>query len=1404
MAVSRWLKTIFLTLAAVLTIPAATSGQGIGEPQFIGSPRIVGGDVLDCGGMNERPCSLLKSDYEAMYWWGNGNFGCDRGLKEKDGKCVNDKRRQDVGKPFRQTSLGRALAMQLQLNWDTPLDIVPEIMIHNAFENHADGYPAGAQDYSITELLDAGFRTLELDVWTDTMKLAYPKLCHFACSGSDRYFASALKEVRDWLKEPGHELDVLVISIENWIKADESSYVDAAIRRILAEDPAIGVWTGPPPAAGKPWPSRRELLQQGKRVVFFTSNSPGWYSGSYIQFDRPGSGKEWSGSTLKGYPDCTVTLQDKSVHSVGLFSNDVTDLWPWPDGPSADQLTKMVGCGMRSQKINQLLNSKTYGNPYPDPDRLESANWSWEADVLSTARPNRSALLFPTSGRWIAAGRLSVGAYLCGLVNPASPGGRPSLIIASNHGALTGTWDGGFSACAAASAGTPDLRYTFWAPRNALENEMALEAAKRDAPGLDVWLNFTATGDGEVENWIVDHAPKVTGIGGPASVLKNQYVEFPALGVGDDDFGVLADEGLTLTWDFGDGATETTAYPFTTGAHVYHEAGPVTIKVRVTDRAGAYVEASRTITVTGGTKPQIYLVGPTALKTLEIGEYLLQGYATEEDQVSVVSLTCYGQPAHVVKPNTISPPNPNLDMRFSCQFPGGLTEMEVTATIADVDGETIKTLIVRNGAAPTGVASGPARSRANKVPADRYYFDLTPAVGPIRLLEGSCGNNGTPNPRITQTKSSQYSIDCTFAQPGLDNVVSLRFTDDTDNEAIAPLTVVVGQPPAGVIEAVDGTSVTTGNGGTFRVRGTSTEGDDVSLASLSCKGGKDGQTGQVIQQFGDRDPGAGFFIRFQCSFPNGGDNDGKARIEAVLRDVDGDTSPALSLDLSVLDVTRPVVSINGIATSPPPITVDATSTGGREVFFTATATDNVDAGELQVGCKIGDNPVKSGDVFHYGTKVVTCSALDKAGNAGSATFNVIVNDRLGPVLALPATGIVAEAQGPDGAVVNFDNVAFTDNVDGNVPRERITCTPLSPAVFGIDAATSRTTTVSCSATDALGNPGTGSFTVTVVDTRPPTVTVPPGVTVPATGVSATVAFTVSASDLVDGAGVPVICNRASGSSFPLGKTTVTCAATDKHGNRSQDSSFDVTVEDKTAPALTVANVTAEATGPNGAPVAFTATAIDLVDPRPTLACVTGYILPDGQVIGAPVASGQTFPIGETRVSCRATDASGNAATASFTVTVRDTIAPVVSYSGNAASYSADQLVDIRCTATDGGSGVASTTCAGITGPAYSFALGTNTFSATATDAAGNIGRGSASFAVIASAASLQDLVSRFCTNAGVADGLNAKLAAAAKAPNANPRAGQLGAFENQVRAQRGKALTAEQADTLLRLVAALY
>jgi hypothetical protein len=70
-------------------------------------------------------------------------------------------------------------------------------------------------------------------------------------------------------------------------------------------------------------------------------------------------------------------------------------------------------------------------------------------------------------------------------------------------------------------------------------------------------------------------------------------------------------------------------------------------------------------------------------------------------------------------------------------------------------------------------------------------------------------------------------------------------------------------------------------------------------------------------------------------------------------------------------------------------------------------------------------------------------------------------------------------------------------------------------------------------------------------------------------------------------------------------------------------------------------------------------------------------------------------------------------------------------------------------------------------------------------------------------AGLQTLVGQFSTNPGVSGGLDSKLDAIAHAANADAKAGGVHAFINQVNAQTGKALTADQALTLIELVQAL-
>ncbi|MBT2514694.1 HYR domain-containing protein [Arthrobacter sp. ISL-30] len=122
------------------------------------------------------------------------------------------------------------------------------------------------------------------------------------------------------------------------------------------------------------------------------------------------------------------------------------------------------------------------------------------------------------------------------------------------------------------------------------------------------------------------------------------------------------------------------------------------------------------------------------------------------------------------------------------------------------------------------------------------------------------------------------------------------------------------------------------------------------------------------------------------------------------------------------------------------------------------------------------------------------------------------------------------------------------------------------------------------------------------DIAPPTLTLPDSIIAEATGAAgATVPYTATDTDDTD-RNPAVACEPASGFSFPLGATTVTCTATDATGNQA-GGSFTVTVVDTTAPTLTLPGpVSADATGPGGAVVSYTATATDTVDPNPTVVC----------------------------------------------------------------------------------------------------------------------------------------------------------------------------------------------------------
>jgi HYR domain len=160
----------------------------------------------------------------------------------------------------------------------------------------------------------------------------------------------------------------------------------------------------------------------------------------------------------------------------------------------------------------------------------------------------------------------------------------------------------------------------------------------------------------------------------------------------------------------------------------------------------------------------------------------------------------------------------------------------------------------------------------------------------------------------------------------------------------------------------------------------------------------------------------------------------------------------------VRDTTGPSLELPG------DITLEATGADGAELTYPSLANDLVD-GTVPVSC---DTP--SGSVVPLGSRTVTCTSRDSRGNTSSGAFTVVTQDTTAPVLSLPATGPILDAQAPDGAVVSYESSAH-DVVNGALPAG---CEPASGSLFAIGI-----THVSCSVSDDAGNTATGQFDVTV-------------------------------------------------------------------------------------------------------------------------------------------------------------------------------------------------------------------------------------------------------------------------------------------------------------------------------------
>ncbi len=547
---------------------------------------LAGESGLDnCGNEGEGPCTFLST-----FFWENGSGVCDRGLRQAGDECINglgDHARYNQGDEvlaFQDSWTLWALQNQRkQLAWNEPLTSVMHIGAHNAFNNTADGYILSNQTYSITDMLRAGVRLIELDVHSGTPHLTgtYPQLCHaggagrhVGCVVGDRDFYNAIKEIRHWMIQPENADEVVILFLEAYVDDEDEDFV-AGVLDLYLGGSDIGLYTNTDWVAdgSSSLPSQAELVAEGKRVIPYTNQNTidplirdGSIGSTQTSITDIGSKLDTDNCEFNGNIDPTfrnfVRVYDNRIAGgAGGTERRVTP----------DELADFAKCNITLIDIDDILD---YDDDDTRGDRLKSAIWSWAEGVRG--QPGEAAFINSADNRWHGDEPDTAYRYVC--LDDDNTG--TTAITSTEFGdilwrvtAATGPFGDGIATCEAEFPGS-----TFNAPRNGYQN-----ALLNEVPALDdasAWLNYH---DINSDGWW-GSLPTST-FTGPTTVVEGSVAEYSvmldidaeiidatcgdgvpeAVGLPDDLVGdtVSANQEVTFKCLFPDGpATSTIQWTF--------------------------------------------------------------------------------------------------------------------------------------------------------------------------------------------------------------------------------------------------------------------------------------------------------------------------------------------------------------------------------------------------------------------------------------------------------------------------------------------------------------------------------------------------------------------------------------------------------------------------------------------------------------------------------------------------------------------------------------------------------------------------------------------------------------------------------------------------------------------------
>jgi uncharacterized repeat protein (TIGR01451 family) len=448
-----------------------------------------------------------------------------------------------------------------------------------------------------------------------------------------------------------------------------------------------------------------------------------------------------------------------------------------------------------------------------------------------------------------------------------------------------------------------------------------------------------------------------------------------------------------------------------------------------------------------------------------------------------------------------------------------------------------------------------------------------------------------------------------------------------------------------------------------------------------------------------------------------------------------------SFTVNVVDTAAPTISC--------PANLTVTANSGQSHAF--VPDPNGSSSNVGTPTASGDQPLEvtgsreDGDglitAYPIGTTDITWLATDPSGRQATCTQQITVLPNQVLTISCPTNVTVASPTGCDPAAVNVGQ-ATSNSQTATVTAHRSDDLQLTdPYPIG-------TTNITWTSTDTDTQSVSCSQTVTVTgtDTTPPTLTVPPNVSVATGSCTATLDDELGVAVADDDCGTVSITRtgiptfpcptpedpnrRCESFVFPTGTTVITYKATNSAGLFTTGTqTVTVTEDPAVSPTITAP---ADVTLYTGADA--TSCGVLVTDLDSTLGTATASDnCPGVTVARLDVPPGSVFPLGNTTITYKATDKNGNVATDTQVVTVGDNTPPVVTAPANVTLYTGPGATSCGHTVNDLdgalGTGSASDNCPGVGAVARSgvpagnvFPVGTTTLTYSATDAHNNTGQ----------------------------------------------------------------------------------